>query len=149
MGARSKANAKSDAILPPQRAPADELAAYCPDLKQWPRSWIYEERDLLRGQQMVECFKPFLRHLLSLGLSRKTLRMHRDNLWLLGGELISELHETPRLRKRPTDQVILAVLDDEGGPLISHGGSEDQQRFFDSTCRKFCRFLKDRNTGSL
>ena len=64
---------------------------------------MYEERDLSPGQQMVECFKPFLRHLLSLGLSRKTLRMHRDNLWLLGGELVRDLHEAPRLRKRPRE----------------------------------------------
>jgi len=96
---------------------------------------------------MVECFKPFLRHLLSLGLSRKTLRIHRDNLWLLGGEIISDLHETPRLRKRPIDQVVLAALDDEGGPLISRA-SEDQQRSFDATCRKFYRFLTGRNAAS-
>ena len=89
---------------------------------------MYEERDLSHGQQMVECFKPFLRHLVSSGPSRKTLRSHRDNLWILGGEIISKLHEDPRLRKRPTDQIVLAVLDDEGGSLISHG-SEDQQRF--------------------
>ncbi len=108
-----------------------------------------EERDLSHGQQIVECFKPFLRHLLSLALSRKTLRMHRDNLWILGGELISDLHETPRLRKRPTDQLVLAVLNDEGGPLISHGESEEQQRSFDSTCRRFYRFLKDHDTTSL
>jgi hypothetical protein len=30
---------------------------------------MYEERDLSVGQQMVECFKPFLRHLLSSGPS--------------------------------------------------------------------------------
>jgi hypothetical protein len=107
---------------------------------------MYEERDLSHGQQMVECFKPFLRHLVSSGQSRKTLRSHRDNLWILGGEIISKLHEDPPLRKRPTHQIVLAVLDDEGGPLISHG-SEDQQRSFDSTCRKFFRFLKERNTG--
>ena len=41
-------------------------------------------------------------------------------------------------------QVVFAALDDEGGPLISHGSSEDQQRSFDSTCRKLYRFLKDR-----
>ena len=96
---------------------------------------------------MVECFKPFLRHLLSLGLSRKTLRMHRDNLWLLGGELVRDLHEAPRLRKRPIEQVVLAALNNEGGPLISHGASDDQQRSFDATCRKFHRFLSDCNTG--
>ena len=95
---------------------------------------------------MVECFKPFLRHLVSSGQSRKTLRSHHDNLWILGGEIISKLHEDPRLRKRPTDQTLLAFLDDEGGPLISHE-SEDQQRSFDSTCRRFFRFLKERNTG--
>ena len=85
-----------EAILRPERAAVDdELAAYCPDLEQWPRRWMYEERDLSPGQQIVECFKPFLRHLLSSGLSRKTLRKHRDNLWLLGGELILDLHEGP------------------------------------------------------
>jgi hypothetical protein len=107
---------------------------------------MYEERDVSPGHQMVECFKPFLRHLLSSGLSHKTLRKHRDNLWLLGGELILDLHEAPRLRKQPMDQVVLAALDEENGPLISHAVSEDQQRSFDLTCRKLYRFLKDRDT---
>jgi hypothetical protein len=98
MGAKSKAKAESDATLIPQGAPADELTANCPDLEQWPRSWMYEARDLSHAQQMVECFKPFLRHLVSSGPSRKTLRSHRDNLWILGGEIISKLHEDPRLR---------------------------------------------------
>ena len=92
---------------------------------------MYEARDLLPGQQMVGCFKPFLRHLLSLNLSAKTLRKHRDNLWLLGGEIISDLHESPRLRKRPMAQVVFAALNDEGGPLISNRASEEQQRSFD------------------
>jgi len=104
---------------------------------------MVEARDLSPGQQLVECFKPFLRHLLSSKLSAKTLRKHRDNLWLLGGEIISELHESPRLRKRPMAQVVFAALDEEGGPLISHSTSEEQQRSFDSTCRKLHRFLKD------
>ena len=105
---------------------------------------MVEARDLAPGQQLVECFKPFLRHLLSSKLSAKTLRKHRDNLWLLGGEIISDLHEAPQLRKRPMAQVVFAALNDEGGPLISHSASEEQQqRSFDSTCRKFHRFLKD------
>jgi hypothetical protein len=37
----------------------------------------------------------------------------------------------------------LAALDDEGGPLLSHRASEEEQRSFDSTCRKLLRFLKD------
>jgi len=95
---------------------------------------------------MVECFKPFLRHLLNLELSGKTLRQHRDNLWLLGGELIRHLHASPRLRRRPIEQVVLQVLDDEGGPLISYGATEQQQRSFDATCCRFYRFLKERNS---
>jgi len=31
-------------------------------------------------------------------------------------------------------------MGEDGGPLI-HNGWEDEQRSFDSTCRKFCRFL--------
>jgi hypothetical protein len=106
-----------------------------------------EARDLPHGEQIVECFKPFLRQLLDLNLSGKTLRKHRDNLWVLGGELISSLHETPRLRKRPMDQVVRDALADEGGPLIFHGRSEEEQRSFDSTCRKFYRFLENGKTS--
>jgi hypothetical protein len=151
MRARSRARAKSigkaQAVSPSEPAGADDaLAAYCPDLDQWPTSWRYEERDAAPGRAMVECFKPFLRHLLNLELSGKTLRQHRDNLWLLGGELIRHLHASPRLRRRPIEQVVLQVLDDEGGPLISYGATEQQQRSFDATCCRFYRFLKERNS---
>src|ERR1700740_2786122 len=92
--ARAKAMAGAEAVMATEPASADdELAAYCPDLDQWPTSWMYEEGDVAPGRQMVEGFKPFLRHLLSLGLSRRTLRQHRDNLWLLGGALVGNLHE--------------------------------------------------------
>jgi hypothetical protein len=138
-----RGSAKSRAtLLPVRQGSGDALAAYCPDLEQWPKSWMVEARDLPPGLQLVECFTPFLRHLLSSSLSGKTLRKHRDNLWLLGGEIISDLHESPRLRKRPMAQVVFAALDEEGGPLISHRGSEEQQRSFDATCRKLHRFLK-------
>lgn len=123
----------------------DELAAYCPDLVEWPRQWQYEDRDERPGQQIVECFKPFLRHVLTTGLSPKTRRLHRDNLWRLGGELIRELWETPAFRKRSIADLIAAAIDDDGGPLLSHHPSEEEQRSFDSTCRKFHRFLRQRS----
>lgn len=94
------------------------------------------------GQQILECFKPFLLHLLSLGLSKKTLHKHRDNLWLLGGEIIGEISNTPTLRKRPIEALLFSVLDEDGGPLLSHRESEQAQRAFDSTCRKFFHFLR-------
>lgn len=92
---------------------------------------------------MVQCFQPFLRHLLSSHLSRKTLRQHRDNLWALGGEVISRLQMDSELRRRPIEQVIRDLVSDDGGPLLSHGQSEAGQRSFDATCRKFFRFLTD------
>lgn len=122
------------------------MAQYCPDLESWPRSWSVEPRDIEPGQCLLECFTPFLLHLLGLGLSRKTLRAHRDNLWALGGELIRDLHEDPQLRKRPMDKLLLSVIDEEGGPLIEHRTSEQQQRSFDSTCRRLYRFLQDTPT---
>lgn len=129
--------------LPEQQAAADPLQAYCPDLDQWPRSWAYEALDIPPGRQMVECFRPFLRYLLSLPLSRRTLRQHRDNIWALGGEVISRLQMDGSLRQRPIEQVVLDLVSDDGGPLLFHGQSEAEQRSFDATCRKLFRFLTD------
>jgi hypothetical protein len=129
--------------LPEQPAAADPLQAYCPDLDQWPRSWAYEAPDIPAGRQMLECFQPFLCHLLSLHLSRRTLRQHRDNIWVLGGEVISRLQIDSGLRRRPIEQVVLDLVSDDGGPLLSHGESDAGQRSFDATCRKFFRFLTD------
>lgn len=118
-----------------------DLATYCPDLAEWPTIWHIEERDLIPGADLVAAFKPFLFHLLAEGLSRKTRNQHRDNLWLLGGEIISELHETPKLRKRPAIEWIAAAIGPDGGPLVHGLASEQEQRSFDSTCKKLHRFL--------
>src|SRR5271165_5050980 len=133
--------------LPAQQAAADPLQTYCPDLNQWPRSWAYEARDIPPGLRIVEYFKPFLRELLSRHLSHKTLRQHRDNIWALGGEVISQLQMDSELRRRPIEQVVLNLIGGDGGPLLSHGQSEAEQRSFDTTCRKFFRFLTDTETS--
>jgi hypothetical protein len=117
-----------------------DLAAYCPDLAKWPAIWHYEDRDLIPGTNIVEVFRPFLLHLLAEGMSRKTLNMHRDNLWLLGGEIISKLHEAPKLRKRPAIEWVAAAVDG-GGPMLHDHVSEQEQRSFDSTCKRLHRFL--------
>jgi hypothetical protein len=99
-----------------------------------------EERDLPPGRKLVECFTPFLMHLATSGLLKRTIQNHVDNMWLLGGEIIRDLNQDPPLRKVAVEQLIRNVIHEEGGPLI-HNGWEDQQRSFDSTCRKFHRFL--------
>ena len=120
--------------------PPTELLPYCGDLQDWPERWMGEEKDLPAGRRIVECFTPFLLHLAASGLSRKTIQKHVDNLWILGGEIIRDVNENPSLRKVTAEQLLRNVLHQEGGPLI-HNGSEDEQRSFDSTCRKFHRFL--------
>ena len=130
--------------LPAQEIADDPLQSYCPDLDQWPRSWAYEARDIPYGLRMVECFKPFLREMLGRSLSRTTLRRHRDNIWVLGGEVIRRVQMDSGLRRRPVEQVVLDLIGDDGGPLLSHGESETEQRSFDATCRKLSCFL----TGS-
>jgi len=79
-------------------------------------------------------------HLVESGLSKRTIQNHVDNVWVLGGEIIRDLHEDPSLRKVSAEQLIRNVVHEDGGPLI-HNGWEDEQRSFDATCRKVYRFL--------
>jgi hypothetical protein len=99
------------------------------------------EKDVPPGEKLVACFRPFLEHLASTRLSHKTIRKHVDNLWVLGGEIIRDLHEDPSLRRKDVGQILRDVIDDEYGPLIHGGSHEQQQNSFDSTCRKLHRFL--------
>jgi hypothetical protein len=127
--------------VPAQQGAADPLQSFCPDLDQWPGRWAYEKRDIPYGLRIVECFTPFLRDMLARSLSRKTLRQHRDNIWVLGGEVIRRLQMDSGVRRRSVEQVVLDLIGDDGGPLLSHGQSEAGQRSFDTTCRKLFRFL--------
>ena len=99
------------------------------------------EKDLPPGEQLLALFRPFLERLAASHLSPKTIQKHVDNIWALGGEFIRDLHNDPSLRKKPVDLVLRRMIE-YGGPLLYHGG-EDQQRSFDSTCRKRWRFLSE------
>lgn len=106
-----------------------------------------DEQDLAPGQKLVEYFTPFLFHLAGSGLTKKTIQKHVDNVWVLGGEIIRDLQETPKLRKKPVNELIDALLEKDG-PLIYHCDSEEQQRSFESTCRKLRRYLCDQSEGT-
>jgi len=139
--ARMSYRAKTSSVTrAPQSVAATDVSACCRDLDNWPRSWMGFEKDLPPGERLLACFRPFIQHLASSGLSPKTIRNHVDNLWMMGGEMIRDLHEDPSLRKVAVDQLLRDVVHAGGGPLI-HNGSEDEQRSFDSTCRKLHRFL--------
>ena len=90
----------------------------------------------------MACFRPFLEELVASDLSPKTIRKHVDNLWALGGEIIRDLHEDPSLRRKNIEEILANRLDEEGGPLVyALESEEDQQRSFDSTCKKLHRSL--------
>lgn len=97
------------------------------------------DQDLPPGEQLLALFRPFLEHLAASGLTPKTIQKHVDNMWALGGEFIRDLNYDTRLRKQSVERHLLNMIE-MAGPLLYHGG-EDQQRSFDSTCRKFRRFL--------
>src|SRR6266700_3506810 len=110
------------------------------DIDHWPRAWRVESEDIALGKVMVDLFKVFLTHQLTLARSRKTLRVHRDNLRALGGQIIRLLHEKPSLQKRGILRVLLEAIDDDGGPIVYPALTESEQRSFDSTCRLLQRF---------
>lgn len=117
-----------------------DVFSYCRDLDRWPRSWMGLEKDLPPGEELLGCLRPFIEHLASASLSPKTIRRHVDNLWMLGGEIIRDLHYDSSLRKVAVDRLLRSAVHEYGGPAL-HNGSEEEQRSFDSTCRKLHRFL--------
>ena len=137
-----KAATRTTRITRATSAPAGDLERYCRGLNDWPHSWMAWEKDVPPGEKLVARFRPFLEYLAaSADLSPKTIQKHVDNLWVLGGEIIRDLNETPSLRKKNIEQILFDVIDDDGGPLIYGVSSEQQQQSFDSTCRKLHRFL--------
>jgi hypothetical protein len=98
------------------------------------------EKDVPVGEKLVACFRAFLEDLVASELSPKSIQKHVDHVWALGGEIIRDLNENPFLRKKPIEQILDDRIDEEGGPLYGVD-SEEQQRSFDSTCRKLYRFL--------
>ena len=133
------AKARTSKINRTAPSPRHNLEHYCRDLNGWPRSWMGLEKDLPPGEQLLALFRPFLESLAASDLTPKTIRKHLDNMWALSGEFIRDLHNDPSLRKKAVDRVLLQMIEYDGGPLLYHG-DEEQQRSFDSTCRKFYRF---------
>lgn len=99
-----------------------------------------EAWDIAYGEQLVESLKPFLLHLLNSGLSTKTLRTHRDNLWILGAEMIGDFHFNG---ERSIEAWLERTIGADGGPLMREQISDRVQRSFDSTCRSFHRYRQD------
>lgn len=112
----------------------------CPDFNQWPDAWEGLPKDLPYGREILEIMRPFIVHLIEKDLTRKTIRKHMGNLWLLGGEIIrnvsidEEYHIPPIQKTRDS-------VDSLGGMYCRHLDSEADEKSYNATCKKLHKFL--------
>ena len=126
-------------IIAAKSAVIDELRAY---LSQWPELWKVEDSDVEFGRRLTVSLEPFLLDLIQQGLADKTFARHRDHIEMLGGEIVRRRYDDPDLAKQPINELLLNLIEEEGGPLIWPRITETAQRAFDATCRKLYRSLQ-------
>lgn len=93
--------------------------------------------------------RPFISALLAEESTDRTVQKHLGNLWLLGGEIIRDVSMSEEYDEiSPADKLKDSISPDEG-PLCRHITSAAEQRSFDATCGKLCRFLENpKKTGN-
>ena len=109
-------------------------------MEDWPKSWAGTDEDEPVGRDLVAILRPFMMHLQQQELSRRTLRRHLDNLWLIGGEAIRKLDDEPGLRDKPASELLLESIQGGEAPLVGDL-TEEQQAALDATARKLLKFL--------
>jgi hypothetical protein len=97
--------------------------------------------DLEYGRQLLPYFEDFLRELYDEGLSRKTFVQYRDNLWLLGGSIITNVSLFEEYDIDPLEKLYDSVTCD--GMLPDHHDqlSAAELALFRRMCRRFEKFL--------
>ena len=118
----------------------------CTDFEEWPSRWMGIDEDLVYGKKLLEEMRPFAAHLISSGLSKKTIDKHLENLWLLGGEIIRDISLEDKYHL-PACDALEGSVDKYGGMYCRHLDSEGQQRSYDSTCKKLAKFLDGSKIG--
>jgi len=121
-----------------------KLIDICPDFSEWPERWMGIDPDLDYGRQLLEEFRPFAESLSESGLTPKTAKRHLTNLWFLGGEIIRDVSLFNEY-SIPAHDKLMQSIDTEGGPVCWHLDSEPEIKSYDSTCRKFYKYLKERS----
>jgi hypothetical protein len=109
------------------------------EIDKWPNSWKYCSKDIESGKKLIKLMKPFIEEL-SNTYSSRTAKMHRDNLWLLGGYVIKHMNKYEKDRNIETCLLLTKFIDSWDGPMVP-GLSEKEQSSFDNTCRKFYKHL--------
>lgn len=109
-------------------------------MREWPNTWQIDEPDLPYGEGLLELFKPFVTHLITVEqLSTSSINRHLGYLFLLGGELISHINFFEEDRRLPPAKLLEQSIFEDGGPLCRHV-ADYQQAQYDATCRKLYAF---------
>ena len=129
--------------LPQPTSTPQALAKALIQMKRWPDSWKVSDTDVAFGEGLVRIFEDFLTELYLHGLSTRTINRHRDNLWVLGGEVVRHRWTgATRCGGSPTKMLSDCVSED-GGPFLLRSASDREQQDLDATCRKLFDFLPD------
>lgn len=100
------------------------------------------KEDLEFGKKLLPYMEEFLNELIKRDLSRKTLKNHIDNTWLLGGSIIREVSMYEEHKTAPLKKLVESV---ETGGMLPDGYdsmTERDLRAFERTCVLFEEFLK-------
>jgi hypothetical protein len=115
-------------------------------MSECPNTWQVDDPDLPYGQGLLAEFKPFVTHLITVEqLSATSIRRHLVNLFLLGGELISQINFFEGKRRLSPAKLLDQSIFEEGGPLCRHV-ADYQQAQYDATCRKLYAFRHARQS---
>lgn len=118
----------------------ERIKEFCPDFYDWPMRWYGVKEDIRVGEQVLECFEPFVAELLGSKLADKTKKRHLGNLWLLGGEIVREVSFDGSYGE-DIMRITRESVDDEGGPMCRHLITDEDYRSFNSTCRKLAKYF--------
>ena len=119
-----------------------DFRTWTPDFDEWPERWMGMEEDLDYGRRLLPYFAEFLQALLEEGLSRRTFALHRDNLWLLGGTIISRVNLFEEYAADPLDKLTRYVAGGGILPDLFHQMRESELDEFARLCRRVERYLK-------
>ena len=121
----------------------NKIINVCPDFYDWPDRWKGVEADREYGKEILQYFEPYVANLCNSTLTARTKKKHLDNLWLAGGELVRTVSVEEDYGIDPL-QLILKNFGADGGPYCRHLETEEELRSYDSSCRKFYKFIKQK-----
>ena len=125
-----------------KKTPDVTFRDWAPDFDGWPSSWMGVKEDLDYGRKLLPYFEHFLQELYDKGLSGKTFVQYRDNLWLLGGSIITGVSNFEEHQDDPLDKLFDSVVSDGILPDHYDDMSEAELNAFSRMCRKFEKFLQ-------